>query len=180
MQFYVKLNLLKKRFLVIMEISSGILVYRFKNNILQVFLGKCGGPAWEKRNKGAWNIPKGHVEEDENVFDAAKREFYEETGLTFEGIINSNYIYLGEAATKSRKKVHIYAVEYNFDPVDNSDIIMIKSNLCETEWPRKSGNIIMIPELGSAKYVDINIAKEIIFPYQLTFLERLEQEVNEK
>lgn len=161
-----------------MEISSGILVYRIKNNILQVFLGKCGGPAWANRNKGAWNIPKGHVENEENIFETAKREFFEETSLEIKNKSVNDYLYLGETATKARKKVHVYAIEYNFDPIDFSDIIMIKSNVCETEWPKKSGNIIMIPELTAGKYMDINIAKDMIFPYQKIFLTRLEEQLN--
>jgi ADP-ribose pyrophosphatase YjhB (NUDIX family) len=35
-----------------------------------------------KRRDGGWCIPCGHVEWDENVQDAAIREFKEETGLT--------------------------------------------------------------------------------------------------
>lgn len=161
-----------------MEVSSGILVYRIKDKILQVFLGKCGGPAWANRNKGAWNIPKGHVEGDENTFDAAKREFFEETALEISNKSLSDYIYLGETSTKSRKKVHVYAIEYNFDPIDFSDIIMIKSNVCETEWPKKSGNIIMVPELTSGKYININEAYDLIFPYQKIFLDRLKEQLN--
>ena len=75
-----------------MEKSSGILVYRYKDNKLQVFLGKCGGPYWEHIDIGAWNIPKGHIEANENAFDTAKREFFEETSLVLPK--NGNYIFL--------------------------------------------------------------------------------------
>ena len=153
-----------------MEISSGILVYRIKNGVLQVFLGKCGGPYWEKRTIGSWNIPKGHVEENENLLDAAKREFYEETSLDLN---NVEYTYLGEASTKSKKKVHIYITEYNFGGPDFDDIIMIKSNLCEVEYPKKSGHIIMIPELSQGRYFNIDDAHKYIFSYQEIFLDKL-------
>lgn len=158
-----------------MEKSSGILVYRFKQGELQVFLGKCGGPAWERRNKGAWNIPKGHVENDENILETAKREFFEETNLILpqEEIKDMDYLYLGESATKSRKHVYIYAVQYDFTAPFQEDIVIIHSNTCQTEWPKKSGNIITIPELSEAKYFNIEEAKEYIFPYQKVFLDRL-------
>ena len=157
-----------------MEISSGILVYRIKNGILQVFLGKCGGPQWDKRTTGSWNIPKGHVEENENLLDAAKREFYEETSLDLN---NAVYTYLGDTSTKSKKKVHIYVTEYNFGGKEFDDIIMIKSNLCEIEYPKKSGNIIMIPELSQGRYFNIDDAHKYIFSYQEIFLDRLVEQL---
>ena len=158
-----------------MEKSSGILVYRFKQGELQVLLGKCGGPAWAKLNKGAWNIPKGHIEDDENKLETAKREFYEETNLILpeDEIKDIDYLYLGESITKSRKHVYIYAIQYDFTAPYQEDSVIIHSNLCETEWPRKSGNIILVPELSEAKYFNINKAKEYIFSYQRIFLDRL-------
>ena len=30
---------------------------------------------------GAWTFPKGHIDEDESILDAAKREVYEESGI---------------------------------------------------------------------------------------------------
>jgi predicted NUDIX family NTP pyrophosphohydrolase len=63
------------------EVSAGILVYRIVDNEIQVLLGKNGGPRWKNKSIGAWNIPKGHVEDGENIFDTAIREFMEETSL---------------------------------------------------------------------------------------------------
>ena len=64
------------------ETSAGILVYRFdKEGKIQVLLGKMGGPRWVKKSVGAWNIPKGHIEDGENLLDGAIREFMEETTL---------------------------------------------------------------------------------------------------
>jgi 8-oxo-dGTP pyrophosphatase MutT (NUDIX family) len=34
------------------------------------------------RNSGKWSFPKGHAKQGETEFEAAKRETYEETGLT--------------------------------------------------------------------------------------------------
>ena len=33
------------------------------------------------QNYDSWSLPKGHVEKNETILDAAKREIYEETGL---------------------------------------------------------------------------------------------------
>ena len=35
-----------------------------------------------KKDKTTWEIPGGHIEENENWLDAAKREMFEETGAT--------------------------------------------------------------------------------------------------
>ena len=34
------------------------------------------------QNHDSWSLPKGHVEKNETVFETAKREIYEETGLS--------------------------------------------------------------------------------------------------
>ena len=42
---------------------------------LEIFLAHPGGPFWAKRDNGAWTIPKGVVDEGEELLDAARREF---------------------------------------------------------------------------------------------------------
>ena len=65
--------------------SAGLLMYRFRENILEVLIAHMGGPFWAKKDEGAWSIPKGEFEIDENQFEAAIREFKEETGLSPRG-----------------------------------------------------------------------------------------------
>lgn len=156
------------------EVSAGILIYRI-NSItkeLEVLLGKCGGPAWENRSCGAWNIPKGHVEQNENILDCAIREFEEETSLHIPKDRLTELTYIGTAKTSQNKKVvHIYVLNYDFAP--NKFAVEIKSNLIETEYPKNSGNIIQVPELSEAYYFNILTAKNLIFKYQQVFLDRL-------
>jgi predicted NUDIX family NTP pyrophosphohydrolase len=156
------------------EISAGILIYRFNSdNEIEVLLGKNGGPAWEKKNVGAWNIPKGHAEVGENLLDCAIREFEEETSLIIPKNKLIDITYIGEAKTsKNKKVVHIFVLEYDYAP--NSYSVPIKSNLCETEYPRGSGNIIQVPELSEAYYFKLKTAYNLIFPYQQIFLKRIE------
>lgn len=155
------------------EISAGILVYRMdKRGTIQVLLGKNGGPRYENRSVGTWNIPKGHVEQNEDILSTAIREFTEETSLILPDINLSNLLYLGTAYTSKRKKcVHIYACKYDFNPDGNH--VDIKSNMCMTEWPSHSGNMIEVPELCDAYYFDLSTAKNLIFPYQRVFIDRL-------
>ena len=59
--------------------SYGILLFRFRNERLEVMLVHPGGPFWTKKDEGAWSIPKGLPEGHETPLDTAKREFKEET-----------------------------------------------------------------------------------------------------
>jgi predicted NUDIX family NTP pyrophosphohydrolase len=40
-----------------------------------VLLAHPGGPYFKNKDEGAWSIPKGEVEPDEDLLDTAKREF---------------------------------------------------------------------------------------------------------
>jgi predicted NUDIX family NTP pyrophosphohydrolase len=64
--------------------SAGILLYRSKPE-LEVLLFHPGGPFWAKKDSGAWSIPKGEINEGEDPFAAAKREFREETRIVLDG-----------------------------------------------------------------------------------------------
>lgn len=158
------------------EVSAGILIYRIIDNEIQVLLGKNGGPRWKNKSVGAWNIPKGHVENGENLLDAAIREFSEETSLDLNIQKYDDIKYLESSKTKSGKTVHIYAVEQDYVPGEFK--VEISSNIVETEWPPKSGTIIEVPELAEAYYFKLNVAKRMIFPYQKIFLDKLEQVLN--
>src|SRR4030042_86629 len=91
--------------------SGGIILYRFIENKLQVMLVHPGGPFWAKKDDGAWSIPKGICEEGEDPLAAAQREFQEETGHEVDG----EFIDLGEVQQPSRKIVHAWALEHDFD-----------------------------------------------------------------
>lgn len=172
------------------EFSSGVLVYRIVNvedkngnnrEQLQVLLGKCGGPKWDRLDYGVWNIPKGHIDaNDSGPLDCAIREFKEETGLEFRQSTAENpvkFIDLGKSSTKSGKIVQIYGVEENF-PSDDSGEVKIMSNMVETADPANPKNKIQVPELSRACYFEINKAKRKIFAYQRCFLDNLENYIN--
>src|SRR5579872_4715198 len=109
--------------------SAGILLYRFDNKQLQVFLVHPGGPFFRNKDDGAWSIPKGEFLDDEEALTAAKREFEEETGKSIDG----KFIPLEPIVQKSGKKVFAWAVEGDIDAET------IFSNTFELEWPPKSG-----------------------------------------
>ena len=64
--------------------SAGILMYRRKGG-LEVLLVHPGGPFWRTRDLGAWSIPKGELDGEEDPEVAARREFAEELGVEASG-----------------------------------------------------------------------------------------------
>lgn len=60
--------------------AAGIIIIRSKNNHPE-FLGLIALSKDRKRSKGTYDIPKGQIEKDEDILEAAKRECFEESGL---------------------------------------------------------------------------------------------------
>jgi len=149
------------------KISAGILMYRLKDGRLQVLLVHPGGPFWAKRDAGAWSIPKGLIDGDEDPLGAAKREFKEETGFSVSG----RFIPLSKQRTDSGKVIMAWAVEGDIDASN------IKSNTFKMEWPPRSGRMREFPEIDRAGWFDIEEAKEKINAGQLGFIEELERMV---
>lgn len=144
--------------------SAGLLMFKREEGILKVFLVHPGGPSWEKLDEGAWTIPKGLVEKDEDIFETAQREFFEETGFASE----DPYFPLGEITQKSGKIVTAWAFEGDRDPSK------LESNYIEIAHPRGSMNIISIPEVDRGEYFTIEDAVKKINPRQVPFLQRLQ------
>src|ERR1035438_4905964 len=94
------------------RISAGLLMYRIHDGELQVLLAHPGGPYFKNKDDGAWSIPKGEIEPDEDWLEAAKRGFKEETGVTPAGA----FIALTPIKQKGGKIVHAWAFEGDCDP----------------------------------------------------------------
>src|SRR3954452_8735734 len=60
--------------------SAGILLFR-QQPVLEVLIGRMGGPFWQRRRERNWSIPKGEYSSDESPLAAARREFSEELGI---------------------------------------------------------------------------------------------------
>ena len=61
--------------------SAGLLVYRVGGDgDLEFLLVHPGGPFWARKDRGAWSIPKGEHDPEEDPLIAAEREFREEVG----------------------------------------------------------------------------------------------------
>ena len=143
--------------------SAGLLLYRRAGDRLEVFLVHPGGPFWAKKDRGAWSLPKGELDDDEDPLAAAKREFVEETGFAIDGDFRA----LKELRQPSGKTIFAWAVEGDCDPAD------LRSNSFEMEWPPKSGKRQAFPEVDRAAWFTIEEARERILKGQAPFLEEL-------
>jgi predicted NUDIX family NTP pyrophosphohydrolase len=146
------------------KVSAGLLMYRVREGELEVLLAHPGGPFWINRDAGAWTIPKGEIQEDEEPLAAARREFEEEIGLQPQG----EFIALQPITQKSGKLVHAWAFE------GECDTTCIRSNTFQMEWPPRSGKFQAWPEVDRACFFRIKEAKEKINPAQVAFLQELE------
>ncbi len=138
-------------------------MYRHSSGRREVLLAHPGGPFWAKKDMGAWSIPKGEVDSDEDSLQAAVREFEEETGLTPKG----NFIALGEQRQAGGKFVAAWAMEGDCDPST------LKSNTFSMEWPPRSGRMTEFPEVDRWEWFSMDEAQERILTGQKVFLERL-------
>jgi predicted NUDIX family NTP pyrophosphohydrolase len=129
-----------------------------------VLLAHPGGPFWRHKDLGAWTIPKGEIDEGEEPFDAARREFTEETGLAAAG----PGLPLTPLRQPSRKTIFAWAVE------GDCDAAALSSNVFSMEWPPRSGKLEEFPEIDRAAWFTIPEAKEKILKGQARFLSELE------
>jgi predicted NUDIX family NTP pyrophosphohydrolase len=146
------------------NVSAGLLLYRRRQGELQVFLAHPGGPFWRDRDAGAWTIPKGVVDEGEELLAAARREFAEETGIEAGG----PFLPLGSVRQKAGKVVHAWAWEGDADP---STIV---SNTTTSEWPPGSGRRITYPEVDRCAWFDPDAARARMNPAQAELVDRLQ------
>jgi len=149
--------------------SAGLILYRYRDGRLQVFLVHPGGPVWARRDEGAWSIPKGEIDDGEDPLATARREFLEETGVTPSG----DFQPLEPVRQKGGKMVQAWAFAGDCDPE------RIKSNTFSMEWPPRSGKQRDFPEVDRAEFFDVEEAKRRINPAQAALLSELEQKLTE-
>ena len=131
--------------------------------VVEVLLVHPGGPLWAKKDEGAWSIPKGEIDADEDPLAAARREFEEELGSPVSG----EFIALAPIRQASGKVVHAWAVEGDFDPAT------LTSGTFSMEWPPRSGRQQQFPEVDRAEWFTIDNAKRKINKAQIALLDQL-------
>jgi len=145
--------------------SAGLLMYRLNNGELEIFLAHPGGPYFLNKDQGYWGIPKGEVEDHEELLETAKREFWEETGIEPCGTL----LPLGSVMLTSGKIVHAWAFE-----TGQEKPALPESNLFLLEWPPHSGKQEWFPEIDQVDFFQVGVARQKINSAQAEFIIRLE------
>ena len=146
--------------------SAGILLFRRRGGETEFLLVHPGGPFWTKKDAGAWSIPKGQIEDEEEPRACAVRELEEELGAAPE-LDPERLIELGAIRQRAGKVVEAWAAEAEFDPA------ALASNTFTMEWPPRSGVEQEFPEVDRAEWFDLASAREKIIPAQAELLDRL-------
>jgi predicted NUDIX family NTP pyrophosphohydrolase len=146
-----------------MKRSAGILMFRVTNAVPEFFLVHPGGPFFKNKDEGVWTIPKGEYNDEEEALSAAKREFFEETGIDVAG----PFIQLTPIRQKSGKWVSAWAVQGDIDPDK------VRSNKFTIEWPPKSNKLREFPEIDRAGWFAREEALLKLNPAQTAFVDEL-------
>lgn len=146
--------------------SAGILLFRRQDGAVEFLLVHPGGPFWAKKDAGAWSIPKGQIEAEEEPRACAIRELEEELGPA-PRLDPEELLELGSIRQRAGKVVEAWAAEAEFDPE------LLDSNTFTMEWPPRSGREAEFPEVDRAAWFGPDEAREKILPAQAELLDRL-------
>ena len=147
-------------------------MFRRTSGDIEVLIGHMGGPFWARKDSGAWSIPKGEYDpEQEDIRAAAAREFTEELGLP---VPPGAWLPIGEVRYGSgqrAKVLTVWAIEADLEPAD-----MVPGTF-EMEWPPKSGRMAEFPEIDRVEWFDLATAHDKLGAGQRPYLDRLAQYV---
>jgi predicted NUDIX family NTP pyrophosphohydrolase len=139
-------------------------MYRLGGGSPQVLLVHPGGPFFRNKDEGAWSIPKGELNSDEDPLAAARREFAEETGLEPSG----PFAALTAVRQSGGKMIHAWAFE------GDCDLSILVSNTFTMEWPPRSGRHAEFPEVDRYDFFDLAAARRKINAAQVDLIDELE------
>ncbi|MFO1023256.1 MAG: NUDIX domain-containing protein [Planctomycetales bacterium] len=129
-----------------MKIAAGTLLYRRTEQGLEVLLVHASGGY--NRHK-PWSIPKGELDAGEDTEQAARRETWEETGVTAGDLQPIGTI----KYKKSGKLIHAFVGMAPDEAAPHC-----------ASW-----------EVDCAEFVPWNRAREVLHPDQMPFLDRLQE-----
>ncbi len=144
--------------------SAGILLYRRRDGAVEVLLVHPGGPLWADRDLGAWSIPKGEYQPDDDPLACALRELEEETGQPPPA---TDLLELGAVRLRSGKVLTAWAAAGDLDAA------AVTSNTFTMEWPPRSGRRQEFPEVDRAGWFDLATARRKLPEAQAELLDRL-------
>lgn len=127
-----------------------------------------------RHSETLWSIPKGKVEEGEELLAAAIRETYEETNID---LTNYTLVINMDPVTYTHKKKVLYPFivfeNYN-DKLGSFDSFEIK---CNSNVPIERGGF---PEMDAYRWVDFSEAKRLLHNTQAECIDKVEAWVKSK
>jgi predicted NUDIX family NTP pyrophosphohydrolase len=151
--------------------SAGLLLYRLREQRLEVLIAHMGGPFWANKDDGGWSIVKGEYDAaSEDAYAAARREFEEETGSPAPA---GEPLALGELRQRGGKLISVWAIDGDFDAS------RIAGNTFTLEWPRGSGREQEFPEIDRAGWFDCETARAKLVAGQVPFIDMLAQRLRD-
>jgi predicted NUDIX family NTP pyrophosphohydrolase len=129
-----------------MQESAGTLLHRTNQGALEVLLVH---PSGNFNRRAPWSIPKGLVDEGEDLEAAARRETVEETGINADSLHSIGFV----DYRKSRKRIHCFVGEVSSEAEPQC-----------ASW-----------EVDRAEFIRLENARRLIHPDQLPLLDRLLQ-----
>lgn len=142
--------------------SAGLLLYR-RDPAPAVLIAHMGGPFWAGRQEGAWSIPKGEIDPDEDERAAALREFTEELGVAPPP---GDPVDLGGFRYSSGKVVRVFALH-----APDFEVAHLASNTFELEWPPRSGRLREFPEVDEVRWAGLDEARPLLVAGQRPVLD---------
>ena len=137
------------------KITSGIYLYNLSSNKFLI----CHAT----RSKGGWSIPKGIKEKDENIFQAAVRELFEETNINLNQIdVLKIYPLPGAKYEKRNKILESFLV---ISKIDEQSIEL----RCHSHVDDK------FPEIDKYKWVDLEEFSGLIHKTQAKNIELIKR-----
>jgi predicted NUDIX family NTP pyrophosphohydrolase len=154
--------------------SAGLLLYRLvrdggqRDAGLEVLIAHMGGPFWASKEEGAWSIPKGEYDpDDEAALDAAVREFREELGVDPP---EGSFAELGTFAYSSGKHITVFVADGG-----DFEASGFTFGTFELEWPPRSGRTQQFPEVDRAEWMPVAAASSRLVKGQRPALDELER-----
>jgi predicted NUDIX family NTP pyrophosphohydrolase len=125
-----------------------------------------GGPFWARKQEHAWSIPKGEADAGERDLVVARREFAEELGVPAP---DADYLDLGIFRYSSGKTVTVFTAE-----APDFELIDVRSNEFDLEWPPRSGRMQRFAEIDAARWVSVAEARSLLVAGQVPALDALQ------
>jgi len=152
--------------------SYGIVAYLV--NPFRILLAHPGGPFSSRKSVSHWSIPKGGASGAEDGWEAALREFKEETNIDVpKNIKEKDTINLGTITQRGGKVVRAWAIQ-----MDDDDLSSFKSNTFLFGWPGHKPK--EYPEIDDVEYFKYSDAAKHLRIDQFPLIQRLASDLHRK